>query len=86
MIAPLASGFVAPPQPTFPSTVLRMKGGFDQDAYAKSMSQAAIEQMKNLKPEDIDKMIAELDSMGGIQKAALKAMNMDVSWVDFSVK
>ncbi|KAL3930793.1 MAG: hypothetical protein SGARI_004380, partial [Bacillariaceae sp.] len=52
-------------------------GGFDKDAYAKSMSQAAIEQMKNLKPEDIDKMISEMDNMGGMQKAALKAMNMD---------
>lgn len=63
-------------------------GGFDKDAYAKSMSQAAIEQMKNLKPEDIDKMIAEMDNMGGMQKAALKAMNMDVSqvvaWCAFS--
>ncbi|KAL3934043.1 MAG: hypothetical protein SGARI_003557 [Bacillariaceae sp.] len=65
-------------------------GGFDKDAYAKSMSQAAIEQMKNLKPEDIDKMISEMDNMGGMQKAALKAMNMDVRkselfslWADF---
>jgi hypothetical protein len=54
---------------------------FDAEAYAKSMSAAAIDQMKNLKPEDLDKMIAEIDSMGGVQKAALKAMNMDVSFV-----
>jgi hypothetical protein len=60
-------------------TSLQMKNNFDADNYAKSMSAAAIEQMKNLKPEDLDKMIAEIDNMGGMQKAALKAMNMDVS-------
>jgi hypothetical protein len=51
---------------------------FNADAYAKSMSAAAIEQMKNLKPGDIDRMIEELDNMNPIQKTALKAMNMDV--------
>jgi hypothetical protein len=51
---------------------------FNADAYAKSMSVAAIEQMKNLKPGDIDRMIEELDNMNPIQKTALKAMNMDV--------
>ncbi|KAG7366456.1 hypothetical protein IV203_029126 [Nitzschia inconspicua] len=58
-------------------TGLSMKNNFDADAYARSMSAAAIDQMKNLKPEDLEKMIAELDNMGGMQKAALKAMNMD---------
>ncbi|KAL3911195.1 MAG: hypothetical protein SGILL_007377 [Bacillariaceae sp.] len=87
-VAPLANGFVAPPTASWQSTTsaLSMKGGFDQDAYAKSMSQAAIEQMKNLKPEDLDKMIAELDTMGGVQKTALKAMNMDVSGPDMMKK
>ena len=41
------------------------------------MSSAAIDQMKNLKPGDIDKMLAEMDNMNPIQKSALKAMNMD---------
>jgi hypothetical protein len=54
-------------------------GKFNADEYAKSMSAAAIEQMKNLKPEDIDRMIQEMDNMGPLQRSALKAMNMDVS-------
>eukprot|EP00529_Nitzschia_sp_RCC80_P019363 CAMPEP_0113507324 /NCGR_PEP_ID=MMETSP0014_2-20120614/36401_1 /TAXON_ID=2857 /ORGANISM="Nitzschia sp." /LENGTH=433 /DNA_ID=CAMNT_0000402919 /DNA_START=268 /DNA_END=1569 /DNA_ORIENTATION=- /assembly_acc=CAM_ASM_000159 len=37
----------------------------------------ASEQMKNLKPEDIDKMLEEIDTMNPIQKAGLKAMGMD---------
>jgi hypothetical protein len=67
--------------PLLSSSSLSMKNNnFDANAYAKSMSAAAIDQMKNLKPGDLDKMIAEIDSMGGVQKAALKAMNMDVSF------
>ena len=64
-----------------PSSLLQMADNknFDADAYAKSMSAAAIEQMKNLKPGDIDRMIKELDEMNPIQKQAMKAMNMDVS-------
>ena len=58
---------------------------FDADAYAKSMSAAAIEQMKNLKPGDIDRMIKELDEMNPIQKQAMKAMNMDVRLVEYVV-
>jgi len=54
-----------------------LQGKFDADEYAKSMSSAAIDQMKNLKPEDIDKMLEEMDNMNPIQKSALKAMNMD---------
>lgn len=53
------------------------KGPFDSNDYAASMSAAAIEQMKNLKPEDIDKMLEEMENMNPIQKTALKAMNMD---------
>lgn len=41
------------------------------------MSSAAIDQMKNLKPEDIDKMLEEMENMNPLQKSALKAMNMD---------
>lgn len=41
------------------------------------MAAEALEQMKNLKPEDLDEMIEEFDNMGAIQRTALKAMNMD---------
>lgn len=41
------------------------------------MAAAAAEQMKNLKPEDIDRMIEEFDNMNPLQRSALKAMNMD---------
>ena len=56
-------------------TLLRDK--FDPKQYAENMSAAAIDQMKNLKPEDIDKMLVEMENMNPIQKNALKAMNMD---------
>ena len=32
------------------------------------MLKASAEQMKNLKPEDIDRMMAEMESMGPAQK------------------
>jgi len=41
------------------------------------MSSQAIEQMKNLKPGDIDTMLQEFENMNPIQRNALKAMNMD---------
>ena len=37
----------------------------------------AAEQMKNMKPEDIDRMIKEMDNMNPLQAGALKAMGMD---------
>jgi len=54
-----------------------LQNKFDPEEYAKSMSSAAIDQMKNLKPEDIDRMLGEMENMNPIQKSALKAMNMD---------
>mmetsp|Transcript_4634 Transcript_4634/g.11893 ORF Transcript_4634/g.11893 Transcript_4634/m.11893 type:complete len:422 (+) Transcript_4634:152-1417(+) len=54
-----------------------LQNKFDPEEYAKSMSSAAIDQMKNLKPEDIDRMVEEMENMNPIQKSALKAMNMD---------
>lgn len=59
------------------SLLLQSSKQFDPNEYAKSMSASAIEQMKNLKPEDIDKMIDDFDNMNSIQRSALKAMNMD---------
>jgi len=75
----LSHGFLSPlrieqhcsREPSF----LREK--FDPKQYAENMSAAAIDQMKNLKPEDIDKMLVEMENMNPIQKNALKAMNMD---------
>jgi hypothetical protein len=77
----LADAFVSAPAAKLSASSLPMKNNFDAEGYAKSMSAAAIDQMRNLKPDDLDKMISEIDSMGGVQKAALKAMNMDVSSV-----
>lgn len=74
----LANGFLSPLRTKHSfgkSSFLQEK--FDANEYAKSMSSAAIDQMKNLKPEDIDKMLVEMENMNPIQKSALKAMNMD---------
>lgn len=73
-----SDGFLSPLRKEYPfgkSSFLQNK--FDPEEYAKSMSSAAIDQMKNLKPEDIDRMLGEMESMNPIQKSALKAMNMD---------
>mmetsp|Transcript_1326 Transcript_1326/g.2772 ORF Transcript_1326/g.2772 Transcript_1326/m.2772 type:complete len:424 (+) Transcript_1326:181-1452(+) len=70
-IAPLRSGASVAPSTSF------LQNKFDPNEYAKSMSAAAIDQMKNLKPEDIDRMLEEMENMNPIQKSALKAMNMD---------
>jgi len=50
------------------------------------MLKASAEQMKNLKPEDMDRMMAEMDSMGPAQKAALKAMGMEPDLMMRSMK
>jgi len=41
------------------------------------MMAAAAEQMKNIKPQDLDKMLEEMDQMNPLQAGALKAMGMD---------
>jgi hypothetical protein len=74
----LGNGFLSPLRKEHSfgkSSFLQEK--FDANEYAKSMSSAAIDQMKNLKPEDIDKMLVEMENMNPLQKSALKAMNMD---------
>jgi len=71
-------GFVAPLQKDRilkKSSFLRDK--INPNGDAKSISAAAMEQMKNIKPEDIDRMMEEMDKMNPLQKNALKAMNMD---------
>ena len=73
----LSNGFISPyrySESYFPSLLQSSK---DPNEYAKSMSSAAIDQMKNLKPGDIDKMLQEFDNMNPIQRNALKAMKMD---------
>ena len=73
----LSEGFLAPTKPAVRTTSTFLQNNFDPNEYAKNMSAAAIDQMKNLKPEDIDKMMEEMENMNPIQKQALKAMNMD---------
>ena len=70
----LSEGFA--PMPSARTTT-RLQDKFDSNEYAKNMSAAAIDQMKNLKPGDIDRMMSEMENMNPIQKQALKAMNMD---------
>jgi len=41
------------------------------------MKAQSLEQMKNLKPEDIDKMLEEMENMNPLQAGAMKAMGMD---------
>mmetsp|Transcript_32787 Transcript_32787/g.35350 ORF Transcript_32787/g.35350 Transcript_32787/m.35350 type:complete len:403 (-) Transcript_32787:2593-3801(-) len=72
----LSNGFISSPsrEYSFPSL---LKSSKDPNEFAKSMSSQAIDQMKNLKPGDIDNMLQEFENMNPIQKNALKAMNMD---------
>uniref|UniRef100_A0A7S4EKI1 STI1 domain-containing protein n=1 Tax=Pseudo-nitzschia australis TaxID=44445 RepID=A0A7S4EKI1_9STRA len=74
-----SNGFVSPLRSghSVATSASLLQNKFDPNEYAKSMSSAAIDQMKNLKPEDIDKMMEEMENMNPIQKSALKAMNMD---------
>ena len=47
---------------------------------------ASAEQMKNMTPEDIDRMMKEMESMNPAQKAALKAMGMEPDLMMKSMK
>jgi len=61
-------------------TILSMKNSAN-DPY-----KIAAEQMKNMKPEDMDRMIKEMDSMNPIQAGALKAMGMDPEMMKKTMK
>ena len=63
----------APAPASSSTTILSMSSPSGADDFYNMAS----EQMKNLKPEDIDKMLEEIDNMNPIQKAGLKAMGMD---------
>jgi hypothetical protein len=84
-MSPLASGF----QDRLPTTTYktsssysRSSSNFPKPTFLSMKNDAnnpytiAAEQMKNLKPEDIERMIKEMDSMNPIQAGALKAMGM----------
>jgi len=51
-----------------------------------SMKQQAMDQMKNLTPQQIDQMLLEMETMNPVQKAALKAMGMDLEAMKSSMK
>ena len=53
-----------------------MKGMTGDMNDPKQMKMAA-EAMKNLKPDDLDRMIKEMDNMNPLQAGALKAMGMN---------
>jgi hypothetical protein len=50
------------------------------------MKQQAMDQMKNLTPQQIDQMLQEMETMNPIQKSALKAMGMDLEAMKSSMK
>jgi len=68
----LINGFISSPNRkySFPSL---LKSSKDPNEFAKSMSSQAIDQMKNLKPGDIDNMLQEFDNMNPIQKKCPKS-------------
>lgn len=55
----------------------RMQEILAEEANNPTNMKAAAEVMKNIKPEDFDRMLKEMDTMNPIQKGALKAMGMD---------
>ena len=75
------------PQATFPWSVLSLStsGGSDNDMM-NTMKQQAMDQMKNLTPQQIDQMLLEMETMNPIQKSALKAMGMDLEAMKSSMK
>jgi hypothetical protein len=74
-------GFVVPPERSHSNSMSVLKSTPNPNNLSpkdiNGMAAAAAEQMKNLKPEDIDKMIEDFDNMNPLQRGALKAMNMD---------
>eukprot|EP00980_Cylindrotheca_fusiformis_P002244 scaffold517_cov119-Cylindrotheca_fusiformis.AAC.27 len=55
----------------------RMQEILAEEANNPTNMKAAAQAMKNIKPEDFDRMIAEMETMNPLQKGALKAMGMD---------
>jgi ribosomal protein L12E/L44/L45/RPP1/RPP2 len=81
------------PKPTFQSFALsrltlleatpngvdmeRMKGIMEQESLNAESLKASAEAMKNMKPSDIDQILAEMDNMPASQLEQLKSMGMD---------
>ena len=55
----------------------RMQELLNEDVNDPANMKAAAEAMKNIKPEDLDRMVKEMDSMNPLQAGALKAMGMN---------
>lgn len=64
----------------------RMKEIMAEEALNAESLKASAEQMKNMKPADIDNMIRELDAMPAAQKAQLEAMGMDPDMMKSTMK
>jgi hypothetical protein len=85
-------GFTTAPYKSFPSGLVpplqsstddnndqakRMQEIMAEEANNPTNMKAAAEAMKNIKAEDLDRMVQEMDTMNPLQKGALKAMGMD---------
>lgn len=81
-------GFTLVPQKSSPAGIPALQASNDDQA--KRMQEilaeeannprnmkAAAQAMKNIKPEDLNRMMEEMESMNPLQKGALKAMGMD---------
>lgn len=55
----------------------RMREILEEESSDPANMAASAEQMKNMTPDDMDRMMAEMDQMGPMQEAQLKAMGMD---------
>lgn len=55
----------------------RMKEILAEEAGNPTNMKAAAAAMKNIKPEDMDRMLADMENMNPLQQGALKAMGMD---------
>jgi len=67
-------------------TAERMSEILKEESSNPANMAASAEQMKNMTPDDMDKMIAEMDQMGPLQEASLKAMGMDPTLMKKSMK
>ncbi|CAJ1952550.1 unnamed protein product [Cylindrotheca closterium] len=55
----------------------RMQEILAEEANNKTNMKAAAQAMKNIKPEDMNRMLEEMENMNPLQQGALKAMGMD---------
>lgn len=67
-------------------SVTHLQSSANDNDMMNSMKQQAMDQMKNLTPQQIDQMLLEMETMNPVQKAALKAMGMDLEAMKSSMK